>query len=135
MKKLVLGSFALLLFSASMLVFQISCKKSADAETPVSVPAKVVFLKYVDNAEEIWLMNYDGSAQTKVNVTLAAGQHFGEEVRVSPNGQKLFFTVYTFSTPGVNKEDIYSCDLDGKNLKKLYDMPAGNGHTKLGAVM
>lgn len=135
MKKLILGSFALLMFSASMLIFQISCKKSAEAETPVSaINNKVVFLKSRHNlGDEIWIMNYDGTGQMKVNVQLAAGQSISDEVRISPDGKKIFFVVAS----GVNetyKEDIYSCGIDGANLTKLYDMPAGSGNTILGNV-
>lgn len=136
MKKLILGSFALLLFSVSMLVFQISCKKSADAESPISVPNKVAFIKYISGGmNEIWLMNYDGTGQTKINITLPDGQIIGDDVRIAPNGQKLFFIVMTTGIGAANKEDIYTADVDGKNLKKLYDMPAGSGHTNLGNVI
>ncbi|QJB35069.1 hypothetical protein HF329_28690 [Chitinophaga oryzae] len=135
MKKLILGSFALLMFSASILIFQISCKKSAEAETPVTLlNNKVVFLQYRHNVgSEIWTMNPDGSRKVKVNVALGAGQSLGDEVRLSPDGRKLFFIV----SSGANetyKEDIYSCDIEGKNLTKLYDMPAGSGNTILGSV-
>ncbi|SKA06093.1 hypothetical protein SAMN04488128_102533 [Chitinophaga eiseniae] len=135
MKKLILGSFALLMFSASMLIFQISCKKSAEAETPV-VPLnnKVVFLQYRHNVgTEIWMMNYDGTGKVKVNVALSAGQSINDEVRLSPDGRKLFFIVSSGSNE-TYKEDLYSCDIDGRNLNKLYDMPAGSGNTILGSV-
>ncbi|MBC9911585.1 TolB family protein [Chitinophaga varians] len=135
MKKLILGSFALLMFSASMLIFQISCKKSAEAETPV-VPFnnKVAFLKSRHNlGTEIWIMNYDGTGQTKINVQLAAGLSINDEVRISPDGRKIFFVV-TSGSNETYKEDIYSCDIEGKNLTKLYDMPAGSGNTILGNV-
>lgn len=32
------------------------------------------------------------------------------------------------------KKDIYSCDIDGKNLKKIYGMPDGGGNTILGGA-
>lgn len=135
MKKLILGSFALLMFSASILMFQISCKKSAEAETPVKpLNNKVVFLQYRHNAgTEIWTMNYDGTGKVKVNVVLSAGQSINDEVRLSPDGRKLFFIVSS-GTNETYKEDLYSCDIDGGNLTKLYDMPAGSGNTILGGV-
>ncbi|RAJ75106.1 hypothetical protein CLV59_110152 [Chitinophaga dinghuensis] len=167
-----MGSFALMLFSASILLFQMSCKKSADAEpgpgtgngnVPVATTTtlggvivgsglnvtaagvlsvnagnsgatqlnKVVFTKYISGSgSEIWLMNYDGSGQTKVNVALSANQKIGDDARLSPDGKKLFFIVATTGLSN-NKEDIYSCDIDGKNLVKLYDMPVSGGHTYL----
>ncbi len=166
-----MGSFALMLFSASILLFQMSCKKSADAEpggtgnntvpvattttlggvivgsglsvTPTGVLSvnagnsgatqlnKIVFVKYIVNVgSEIWLMNYDGSGQTKVNIALAANQQIRDDARLSPDGKKLFFVMGTTGLNS-NKDDIYSCDIDGKNLVKLYDMPASGGHTYL----
>ncbi|SFO70150.1 hypothetical protein SAMN05428949_6246 [Chitinophaga sp. YR627] len=175
MKKVILGSFALILFSSSILLFQISCQKSADAQagngngsytlppatksalggvivgdglavsnsgvlsldpatggaTPLS---KIVFSKYnVDKGNEIWLMNYDGTGQTKVNITLPAGVEIDGNAHLSPDGKKLFFVgIDTKAT--ANKDDIYSCDVDGRNLKKIYDMPTSNGHTNLSGV-
>ncbi|WP_186774339.1 hypothetical protein [Chitinophaga pinensis] len=46
--------------------------------------------------------------------------------------RKLFCWNSTKAT--ANKDDIYSCDVDGKNLKKIYDMPSSNGHTNLSGV-
>ncbi|NML36800.1 hypothetical protein HHL17_06280 [Chitinophaga sp. G-6-1-13] len=139
MKKLILGSFALLMFSASMLIFQISCKKSAEAESPMpAVPVqinKVAFTRYSQNGgTEICVMNYDGTGLVKVPVQLGANQSITDEVRLSPDGRKVFFVLYTPGTNETKKEDIYSCDIDGKNQKKIYGMPDGGGNTILGGA-
>lgn len=174
MKKMLLGSFVLILFSTAILLFQISCKKSADAEpggngsngsgytlppatattlggvmvgnglsvSPTGVLSvngtvgaatqlnKLAFIKYTpETGQEIWLVNYDGTGQTKVNVQLGADQSIVNDVRLSPDGKKVFFVVETLypATPGRRKNDIYSCDVDGSNMKKVYDLPVGNG--------
>ncbi|RBL92888.1 TolB-like translocation protein [Chitinophaga flava] len=181
MKRMLLGSFVLILFSTAILLFQISCKKSADAEpgsntggngsngsngsaytlppatattlggvivgnglsvSPTGVLSvngaggaatqlnKLAFIKYTpETGEEIWLVNYDGTGQKKVNITLGADQSIINDVRLSPDGKKVFFVVETLypATPGRRKHDIYGCDVDGSNLKKVYDLPAGNG--------
>ncbi|WP_212001859.1 hypothetical protein [Chitinophaga sp. HK235] len=178
MKKMLLGSFVLILFSTAILLFQISCKKSADAEpggntggngsngsgytlppatattlggvmvgnglsvSPTGVLSvnntgngnttqlnKLVFLKYnAISKKELWLMNYDGTGQTKVNVQLGADQSIVGDVRLSPDGKKIFFVLETrFATPGNKKSDIYSCDIDGRNLKALTDVPEAYG--------
>ena len=82
---------------------------------------------------EIWLMNYDGTGQTRVNIPLTAGQELGDNPKMSPDGKKLFIVI-TETVSGGNKEDIYSCDPDGKNLKKLYDMPVSYGHSSVGGA-
>ncbi|SEW44227.1 TolB-like translocation protein [Chitinophaga arvensicola] len=176
MKKLILGSFTLILFSSAILLFQFSCTKSADAEpepggngSAYKLPPatsttlggvivgsgltvsstgvlsansggsatqlnKVVFLK-IDPTKttEIWSMNYDGTGQAKVNISLAAGLEIAGHPRLSPDGKKLFFVVQDTKVQG-NKDDIYSCNFDGTGVTKLYDMPAGSGHTELGGA-
>lgn len=178
MKKVIVGSFALILFSSAVLLFQISCRKSADAQvgngnnnytlppatkttlggvmvgdgltvsntgllsvTPATgggatVINKVLFWKYnaTDGSGEIWMMNYDGSGQTKINVTMPAGVVISDGARLSPDGKKLFFIGSDTNVSGGNKDNIYSCDIDGSNLKKLYDMPVSNGHTSVSGV-
>ena len=50
MKKLLLGSIVLLIFSASIVIFQMSCKKSAVAQTPCPTPTYQI--------EGLWIGTY-----------------------------------------------------------------------------
>lgn len=182
MKKILLGSFSLLILSCAILIFQISCTKSVDAQTgnnggnytlPIASNStlggimvgtglsisstgvlsvnnsgtnpgtgtgttqqnKIVFTKDNREGADIWIMNYDGTGQTKVNITLPAGIVIGDDVKISPDNTKLFFVTIDTNITNANKEDIYTCDIDGKNVKKIYDMGAAqNGHTGLAAA-
>lgn len=136
MKKLLLSSFVLLFFSTSLLIFQISCQKSADAQSPTGSTQqnKVIFINYslTPNKEQgsIWVMNYDGTGATKLNINLPANFAFGDIVRISPDAKTIFFSVIEDRV--TERDAIYSCSIDGSNLKKIYFNP--NGASLLGAA-
>jgi len=176
MKKLLMGSIALTLFSISILIFQISCQKELVAQQnttnyilppattttlggviigsglsitsngTLSVNAstgsgltqlnKIVFKKFfvsgIIETQEIWTANYDGTNSNKVNLTLPATLVLNDEngTRLSPDGQLIFFTVKELAT-GLNH--IYSCKIDGSNLKKVID-GAGTKYIETGGA-
>ena len=165
MKNLYLGSLALTMFSISILIFQISCKKDAIAQTsnsnyllPPSTTTslggiivgnglsitsngtlslngstgnqqinKIIFTKLntsIAQRFEIWTANYDGSNQTKLNILMPTGFQCGGDgdVRLSPNGQKVFFTSTQFSNSTTH---IFSCNIDGTGLIRIIDGTSG----------
>ena len=175
MKNLYLGSIALTVFSICILVFQISCKKDAIAQTSGSVytlpPAttttlggiivgsglnitssgtlslngnlvnqqlnKIIYTKLntsIAQRFEIWTANYDGTNQTKLNIIMPAGFQCGGDgdVRLSPNGQKVFFTSTQISNGSTH---IFSCNIDGTGLVRIIDgTSAGSQGLYLGAA-
>ncbi len=172
MKKLLLSSAVLTLFSISIAIFQISCQKDATAQTTsytlppattttlggvivgngltvtsngtLSVTSsgatqlnKIIFTKLnstIPQKFEIWTANYDGTNQTKLNITMPSGyQCAGDgEVKMSPDGQKIFFTSLQFSNSTTH---IFSCNADGTNLTKIVDgSSAGTEGLFLGAA-
>ena len=174
MRKLLVGSIVLTVFSASSILFQLSCTKTADAQTGTGYtlpPAttttlggvivgnglsvtsngtlsvnsttgalhqlnKIIFAKLLTGGggTEIWTMNYDGTSQTKVNITMPAGQVITDEApRLSPDGTKIVFIGATAGSTG-NDDDIYICNIDGSGVTKIYDMPVSTGHTLLGGA-
>jgi hypothetical protein len=173
MKKLFLGSIALTTFSISILLFQVSCKKEAKAQTNSNnylTPAttttlggiivgsglsvtsngtlsvnstggttqlnKIIFGKLVTGggAIEIWTMNYDGSNQTKINIVMPTGEVVNDlNPKLSPDGTKVVFLGTTTASTN-NDDDIYTCNIDGSNVTKIYDMPVGTGHTGIGGA-
>lgn len=134
MKKLLLSTVALLAFSLSIIIFQASCKKEANASTTTTNQStqqnKILFLKDVyggnvsgnkyDSAE-LWSANNDGSSQQRINVALPTGYVIvlQQTVKLSPDGKTIFFDAFS---PGNNYPDtttpwsIYSCNLDGSNV-------------------
>lgn len=70
MKKLLMGSLALTLFSISIIIFQMSCKKDATAQTNntsgIIQLNKILYSKNPTGTSgngEIWTANYDGTGQ------------------------------------------------------------------------
>lgn len=100
MKKFLLGSIAFFLFSISVSILQTSCDKDADADpnttNGVTQMNKIVYMiPNLENNYEIWTANYDGTNQTRVNLSMPSGFGvfpYSNGPRVSPDGQKMFFT-------------------------------------------
>ena len=146
MKKLLYSSVVMLLFSFSIILFQVSCQKEATADKilvpgaiAAGIPAtqinKVIFSKITQvyngmklHTPEIWLCNYDGTGATKVNIVLPNGIGMDgndPQFKLSPDGQKIFFLAgplesYLFPSlmNGRNK-DLYVCNVDGTNIKLI----------------
>jgi hypothetical protein len=121
MKKILMSSVVLTVFSISILIFQMSCKKDANAQTGSNVPTqlnKIIYTKRLTSTTaEIWIANYDGTNQTKVNIVVPAGIMLAN-ARLSPDGQTIFFEGVNTST---FLNDIYSCKIDGSNVQKIVD--------------
>lgn len=150
MKKLLLGSASLCLFSISIMIFQMSCKKDATAQASnsnyvlppattsslggvivgnglsvtgngtLSVTAsgtqlnKIIYTKTNGLASDgIYTANYDGTNQTKINISLPANVTLEADAHLSPDGQTVFFQVS--SSPNFDKF-IYACNIDGSNV-------------------
>jgi len=121
MKKLLLSSIILLLFSCSMLLFQISCQKQANARTNETGSNKIVYSKYDGTSVgEIWTANIDGTNQQKVNVTLPSNT-IAISTSVSKDGSKIIFATESNDS---TKEGIYTCNIDGTNLTKVINAPS-----------
>ncbi len=96
---------------------------------------KIIYLQYDPaKSNEIWIMNYDGSNKTKVNITLPAGIEIHYHYpHLSPDGSKIIFQAGK-ETATDRDEDIYTCNLNGTNVIKVYDMPNKAGHTLVGGA-
>ena len=124
-----MGSVVLTMFSISMLIFQLSCKKEANAQTTTTGLTQlnlVVYTKLNKTStpllSEIWTSNLDGTSQKKVALSLPTGMQVGDEARLTPDGKTIVFTVQVGS-PSTNTF-IYTCSIDGSNLKKIVDNSA-----------
>ncbi len=133
MKKLLLSSAILLMASLSILIFQISCSKSVDAQNsnrPLNQIGKIIYVKN----NEIWTANYDGTQQNRVPVSLPPNVTFAfaavpqSTMSISPDGQKVFFSAY--SGTGVDKIlQLYSVNIDGTGLNLIFDNGPVRGFT------
>lgn len=121
MKKLLMGSIALTLFSISILLFQISCQKESIAQTSSGLKQlnKIIFKRWnysANTLDGIYIANSDGSNMTKVNIAIPGATDINSP-RLSPDGLTVFFHA---GIPG-SHSNIYSCNLDGSNVKKILD--------------
>ena len=95
MKTLFKSSVLLLLFSFSLLVFNLSCKKESIAQntsTSIQNLGILVFSKAGDKANEFWTSKYDGSGQIKITITsiTSTGEIVKDNIQISPDGNKFF---------------------------------------------
>lgn len=125
MKRLLLSSIVLFLFSASIVLFQISCKKMANADAP---SAQVDGLKQLgrilykgSSGKEIYIANYDGAGKQKVYFIFPSPTNTNDSVdgaSLSPDGKTVFLVLYSGN---LNKTRLYSCNIDGSNLRLVVD--------------
>ena len=92
MKKLLLGSIAMLLLAISITLFQISCSKQANAQTGTGSSSASLILYNVDGdaGNVVWIANSDGTNQRKVTISFPSGYSSIDEAFLSPDKQKIF---------------------------------------------
>lgn len=125
MKTLLKSSIVLIVFSLSIILFNISCEKKAEAQPNTTVATVqnvglIFFRKDGDKDNEFWKANYDGSNQVKITIaSVPAGMEFDyANIRISPDGKKVFFNLYSAS---LNQQNMYSCNIDGTGITKIID--------------
>jgi hypothetical protein len=132
MKKILMGSAVLTALSLSIIAFQVSCSKTANAQTGSvnTQQNKVLYTvtdstyPYVGNGYTIWSANYDGTNAQKINVNLPAGILLGTDdyveayVRLSPDGKTMFFPAME-QVDGYGIQIEYSSSVDGTNAKQM----------------
>ena len=128
-----MGSVALTLFSISMLIFQFSCKKEANAQTTTTGLTQQNLIIYVKSTtsgsststqykREIWLANVDGTNQHNVPIALPSGVELNSDARLTPDGKTIIFDAWKPTSASATYSyvyNIYSCSIDGSNVKKL----------------
>jgi hypothetical protein len=133
MKKLLMSSVVLIAFSLAIIVFQMSCKKDANAQTAqggITQLNKLIFFKNPPpfSSLELWKCNYDGSNALKINVNLGAGVVFGKSAPVfSPDGKKIFFTAGKPNLPDQIAKDVTLCSCNSDGSEMAWLPVTGNG--------
>lgn len=119
MRKILLSSIILFLFSASIVLFQISCKKDAKADViTASTNGKILFSKYSNGlppkTQELWSINQDGTNPKNIYINLPIGFEYDvEDLKINSDGTKIFLKIYD--------EGIYSCSINGGDLTKVLE--------------
>jgi Tol biopolymer transport system component len=81
---------------------------------------KILFLSNREGSAAIYIMNADGSNQTKL---ISNSQYSIEDFAVSPDGKKIVYSAPGCVEPDGWKEDIYIINIDGSGLVKLTEDP------------
>jgi len=141
MKKILLSSALLVLFALSIILFQLSCAKTAQAQQTsqtTTVLDKTLIQKSVQiqigiatdssgnptpvkvYAAEYYTINNDGSNLTRINITLPAGSYPLAGLSsgyLSPDNKKLIFVASNASF----QSSLYALTLSDGSLVKLID--------------
>jgi hypothetical protein len=127
MKKLLMSSIVLLVFSASILIFQASCKKEAAAESPVQQNLIIYTLGLKDGTNiQLWLANGDGTNKRQVAVTVPQGSSFTGQASLAPDGRIIYLVSKPTSVGW--QDELWAMSTTGANAVKLLDN--SNDNTK-----
>lgn len=118
MKKLLYSSVVLIVFSLSIILFQISCQEEAFAKG-VATQNKFLYTVFTSDMGQFWIMNINGTNPTPIPINLPDGLKPTGSGKLTPDGNTLIFSAYKSTTP--NEKYIYSVSINGTNLKKLLD--------------
>ena len=123
MKNLLRTTLYLSVFAFAGILFQISCSNSDDPNqiTNTTQIDKIIYSKNIGGIIELWTCNYDGTNQTQIPITLPTNVSInnniqGATVKLSPDGQKVFFVTVNDNT---NSYSIFSCDITGSNVQEI----------------
>lgn len=117
-----MGSVILSFFAIAIVLFQLSCQKTAVAQTntgsTVSQLNKIIYIRRpTSRSSEVWTANYDGTSQTKISIVLP-GALIVSGARLSPDCQSIFLLA---SDSVTFMSHIYSCKINGTNVQKVVD--------------
>lgn len=133
MKKLLLSTVVLFLFSASILIFQLSCKKSANATKigTQSQPSGLILLKrYKPNnnyVSSLYTSNLDGSnlKEIPLEAPLDGLSMNIREAKFTADGKNIVFEIFInekVGTTNLYPTKVYTCAINGSNLKELSNL-------------
>jgi len=119
-------------FALAGVLFQISCSNADQSNQPNAVNVtpigKIVIAKRPSGSDwQIWTCNYDGTNMTQVPITLPPNVVFNNanlqtNVKLSPDGQKVFFVTISNSGTPNGYPSIHSCDINGANLQEVANL-------------
>lgn len=131
MKKLVYSSLVLILFSLSIILFQMSCQKEIIADSTTNeYNGKILYFLSSDGGNKpsgFWTSNLDGTNQIQIPINVPEGLSlYSSSGRITPDGKTLIFELRDQD----KHTHIYSVSVDGSNLKKLIDGSDNNQYCR-----
>ena len=119
MKKLLLTSAVLFLFSASILLFQISCSKTANAGTNAITSTATKIIYKDRTTDKIYIKNANSTGgTTTLNIILPNGFKImtADEVSLHSDGNHIYFMA---SQANETNMTVFRCDMNGSNVAQL----------------
>ena len=122
MKNLLKKALYLSVFAIAGVLFQISCSNDEASKSSLAANKLIYTRQSSGNQPQIWISDYDGLNQVQIpitfpsNVEISTLNNNGSSLKISPDGQKIFFV--GFNT-GTNLSSVYSCDVNGNNLQQI----------------
>ena len=114
-----MASAVLFLFSASIMMFQLSCSKTANAGTTLTtgVASKIIYQS--DGSAGFYIKNADGTGSTtNIKPSLPSGYFLstsGEGPAIQSDGTYVYF----FGANSSNQDALFRCDMNGLNVIRL----------------
>ncbi len=146
MKKILYGSIVLCLFAIAITLTEIGCQKSiAQTTKPADDNSHFILYNKIDNVKipivtqtdsgtnttylyynvaEFFTTDLDGNNEMKIPINLPEDLYVSPGAKLTSDGSTIVFDVNTKPTendPIPQQCYIYSCSLDGSNLKKVRD--------------
>lgn len=118
-----------------------SCRKTVDGETQLPISSGITQLNKVlvsvgsIGNVKYWIVNNDGTNATEVIIpSLPSGYSTYNAVApsLSPDGTRIFFFVIQASN--LNYGAIYSCNINGTGLVKVFEKIADYNNFQLGGA-
>ncbi|WP_309640687.1 hypothetical protein [Flavobacterium sp.] len=127
MKNLLKTTLYVSVFALAGIFFQISCSNDSNDRSSL-VTVKLIYTRQTSgNQPQIWTSNYDGTNQVQIPINFPADvapstmNDNRSSVKVSPDGQKIFFVGFNSTT---QLTCICSCNIDGSNFQQIITPPA-----------
>ncbi len=127
MKKLLITSATLFLFSASIFMFQISCSKDANAGNSggsgINSISKIIYYggNTPNNPSKIYIKNADGTGTTTIiSPSLPSGfDIYAGDLDIHSDGTYIYFSARKLSSQGTTERFLFRCDMNGLNSTQL----------------
>ena len=117
MKKLLMASAVLFLFSASIMMFQLSCSKTANASGAGSMSQQKFFTLKSKRDRQFAIIDKNG-AETIITIQLPAPLNTIEGDKYATDGNIIYFYAYDINNIQ-NAGTLCTCDINGNNVKLL----------------
>jgi hypothetical protein len=118
MKKLLMASATLFLFSTSIMLFQMSCSKDANAGTNSYLSQGKMLTVKNTTPPTLQIVSTDGTKKD-IGISLPNGLTNINKDYLACDGTNIWFQAYKWSGTSSSNLTLITCDMNGGNVKSL----------------